>query len=287
MTKLAIGADLAVQGPGGGVGVPRGGRGQRLRGPGWVRGELAEAGLPFVMALKPRHGTWAYGADADTPPDAARALAWDGPDDPGDWRPVVRTFRDGRTQTWYAADATLGWWGPDGFSPRPCGGGRRRTRAPCPGQGDLVPTPPTCPGPAARAGADSPHPAAGLAEIVRIYGIRHWIEQGYKRSKTSWAGPTSRSAPTPRCTGIRPWSTARSASAGPPGSLISRRSATVGRRGRTRPRREGGRARPYRRRRRPGPGRCGRYAPGFPLGSRCSASGRHGAKRPRRRSCKP
>ncbi len=49
------------------------------------RGELAEAGLPFVMALKPRRGTWAYGADAHTPVDAARALAWDGPEDPGDW----------------------------------------------------------------------------------------------------------------------------------------------------------------------------------------------------------
>jgi hypothetical protein len=24
--------------------------------------------------------------------------------------------------------------------------------------------------------ADSPHPAADLAEIVRLYGIRHWIE---------------------------------------------------------------------------------------------------------------
>ena len=31
------------------------------------RGELAKARLPFVMALKPRHGTWAYGADAYTP----------------------------------------------------------------------------------------------------------------------------------------------------------------------------------------------------------------------------
>src|SRR5262249_40658146 len=31
------------------------------------RAELAEAGLPFVMALKPRRGTWAYGADAHTP----------------------------------------------------------------------------------------------------------------------------------------------------------------------------------------------------------------------------
>ena len=65
--------------------------------------------LPCPAAPGPR-------ADANTPADAARALAWNGPDDPGDWRPVVRTFRDGRTQTWYAADATLGWWGPDGFT---------------------------------------------------------------------------------------------------------------------------------------------------------------------------
>jgi len=42
------------------------------------------------------------------------ALAWDGPEDPGDWQAVTRTFRDGHTQTWWAADARLGWWGPDG-----------------------------------------------------------------------------------------------------------------------------------------------------------------------------
>ena len=79
------------------------------------RAELAEAGLPFVMALqaaprdlglRPRTRTRRW-----TP---ARALAWDGPEDPGDWTPVTRTFRDGHTETWWAADATLGWWGPDG-----------------------------------------------------------------------------------------------------------------------------------------------------------------------------
>ena len=43
-----------------------------------------------------------------------RALTWDGPDDPGDWQAVTRTFRGGRTETWLAADASLGWWGPDG-----------------------------------------------------------------------------------------------------------------------------------------------------------------------------
>ena len=66
------------------------------------------------MALKPRHGTWAYGPDAHTPADAARVLAWGRPENPGDWQPVTRAFRDGHTEAWWAADATLGWWGPDG-----------------------------------------------------------------------------------------------------------------------------------------------------------------------------
>ena len=36
---------------------------------------------------------------------------------------------------------------------------------------------------------DSPHPAAALAEIVRIYAIRNWIEHGYKQVKDElgWA----------------------------------------------------------------------------------------------------
>ena len=40
------------------------------------RRDLHAAGLPFVMALKPSHGTWAYGKDAYTPVHAARALTW-------------------------------------------------------------------------------------------------------------------------------------------------------------------------------------------------------------------
>jgi hypothetical protein len=55
----------------------------------------------------------------------------------------------------------------------------------------------------------------------------------------------------------------------------------------TRRRREGAPTPPRQRRHRPGRGHCARYAPGFPPGSRCSAGGRHGPRRPRPRSCKP
>jgi SRSO17 transposase len=107
-TKLAIAADLAIQARAAGFAFRAVGADSAYGDQDGFRGELAGAGLPFVMALKPRHGTWAYGADAYTPAVAARALAWDGPDNPGDWREVTRTFRDGHTGTWYAADARLG-----------------------------------------------------------------------------------------------------------------------------------------------------------------------------------
>ena len=113
-TKLAIGAELAVRARAAGFCFRAVVADSAYGDQDGFRGELADAGLPFVMALKPRRGTWAYGPDAHTPVDAARDLAWDGPGGPGDWRPVTRAFRDGHAETWWAADATLGWWGPDG-----------------------------------------------------------------------------------------------------------------------------------------------------------------------------
>src|SRR3954452_19984073 len=113
-TKLQIGADLAVRAEAAGFPFRAVAADSAYGDQDGFRGELAEAGLPFVMALKPRRGTWAYGPDAHTPVDAARALTWHGPDDSGDWQAVTRVFRGGRTETWFAADASLGWWGPDG-----------------------------------------------------------------------------------------------------------------------------------------------------------------------------
>jgi len=184
-TKLAIGADLAVRARAAGFTFCAVVADSAYGDQDGFRAELAEAGLPFVMALRPHRGTWARAADAHTPVEAARALAWGGPGDPGDWHPVTRTFRDGHAETWRAADASLGGWGPDGV--------RRLVVA--------TADPGTLPGKAtwylvtnlARPGGprekDSPWPAASLAEIVRLYGIRHWIEQSYKQVKDElgWA----------------------------------------------------------------------------------------------------
>ena len=82
-TKLAIGADLAVRARDAGFTFRAVAADSAYGDQDGFRGELAQAGLPFVMALKPRHGTWAYGPDAHTPADAARVLAWGGPEDPG------------------------------------------------------------------------------------------------------------------------------------------------------------------------------------------------------------
>ena len=282
-TKLAIGADLAVRAREAGFAFRAVAADSAYGDQDGFRGELAEAGLPFVMALKPRRGTWAYGPDAHTPVDAARALAWDGPDDPGDWQPVTRTFRDGHTETWWAADATLGWWGPDGVRrlvvatadpgtlpdkatwylvtnlPRP--GGPREAGQPAPGRR---------PG---RDRADLRHPALDRAELQAGQG-----RAGLGRLP----GPLRHRDPPPPG----------------PGQLrvqlllgrLVRRSAAAARHAAPRPGPGGGErgaARRRRRRRRPGPGRSAPCAPGFPPGSRCSAGGPHGPRRPRPRSCKP
>ena len=141
---------------------------------------LTAANAPFVLALKPRKGSWAPAEAAHTPMEAAGELGWRGPRKPGGWRRVQRRFRDGHTEAWWAAEATLGGWGPD-----------RRLRL-------VVATT----DPARLPGHSSwylltnlPRPASGraqqanLAEVVRLYGLRNWVEQGYKQVKgeLGWA----------------------------------------------------------------------------------------------------
>jgi hypothetical protein len=147
--------------------------------PGFTEALLA-AKVPFVLALKPRKGTWAPADAAHTPTEAAGELDWQGPRKPGRWRRIQRRFRDGHTETWWAADAQLGGWGPD-----------RRLRlvvattdpAKLPGHSSWYLLT-NLPRPATRRAQQ-----ADLTDIVRLYGLRNWVEQGYKQVKgeLGWA----------------------------------------------------------------------------------------------------
>jgi SRSO17 transposase len=148
---------------------------------------LGQAKVAYVLAVKPRKGTWAPAEAAHTPVEAAGQLAWTSPEQPGDWTPVTRRFRDGHTETWWAADATLAaaGWGPD-----------RRIRL------VVATTDPArlpklstwylatnLPRPGGRRASAAAFAPAGLAEVVRLYSLRNWVEQGYKQVKheLGWA----------------------------------------------------------------------------------------------------
>src|SRR5512132_3466873 len=141
---------------------------------------LVAAKVPFVLALKPRKGTWAPAEQAHTPVEAAGELGWRSPNRPGQRRRIQRRFRDGHTETWWAADAQLGGFGPD-----------RRLRlvvastdpARLPGHSSWYLLT-NLPRPAGRRAQP-----ADLAEVVRLSGLRNWVEQGYKQVKgeLGWA----------------------------------------------------------------------------------------------------
>src|SRR6266536_367166 len=212
-TKLAIGADLAVRARKAGFAFRAVVADSAYGDQDGFRGELAEAGLPFVMALRPRRGTW------------TRAAPW-----PGTGRMIP-----GTGARWCARSAT-GMPRPGGRPMPPSAGGGRTasgawswpppTRAPCqirpPGTWS-----PTCPGRAARARRAACIPPPAWPRSCACTRSATGSSKVTSRSRTSWAGPTSRSAPMSRSAATRCWSTARSASAGQPGSLITRRSTAT------------------------------------------------------------
>jgi SRSO17 transposase len=137
--------------------------------PGFTVG-LQQRGVPYVVALKPSHSWWAPVEAVGAVWEVAAQGGWAGPESPGEWMPVERGFRDGHTTTWWVLEGEAGPYGPE------------RTRR-------LViatPDPATLPEPATWYLATTlPLAEADLTEVVRLYGLRNWVEQQYKQVKHS------------------------------------------------------------------------------------------------------
>src|SRR5215210_4374312 len=75
---------------------------------------LSELEVGYVMTLKPSHAWWHPVGEIGSPYEAAVAAgqSWEGERHPGDWVKVMRHFRDGHEEVWWALEVDVGPYGP-------------------------------------------------------------------------------------------------------------------------------------------------------------------------------
>ncbi len=146
---------------------------------------LEEKRIPYVLALKPSYAWYRPITESGTVEEIARVAPWEGPDDPGEWVKLSRTFRDGHTEEWWALEAEC----------RPLGKEKRRRLVVATTDPAELPERTTwylltnMPAPGSSRATESELIPAEVAEVVRLYSLRSWIEQSYKQVKNSlgWA----------------------------------------------------------------------------------------------------
>jgi hypothetical protein len=144
-----------------------------------VKGGLRELGVGYVLALKPSHAWWHPEGEIGSFQEAAQAARWKSAERPGKWVKVTRTFRNGSSQDWWALEVVTGPYGP-----------HKQERVVI-ATTDPVTLPDlttfylvtNLPAPGTPRAADSDLAAASLEEVVRLYGLRMWVEQSYKHVK--------------------------------------------------------------------------------------------------------
>jgi SRSO17 transposase len=139
----------------------------------------------FVVALKPSHAWWRPIDEVGSLQEVAAATPWHGPEHPGAWVRVVRHFRDGHTEDWWALDVIARPYGPD-KSRRAIVATTNPRHLPDLTTWYLLTN---LPAPGSERAVTSPCAPASLTEIVRLYGLRMWVEQSYKQVKQAlgWA----------------------------------------------------------------------------------------------------
>ena len=130
------------------------------------------------MALKPSHAWWHPKRAIGSLQEAARAGGWKHPQHPGKWVKVLRTFCQGNTENWWALEVVTGPYGPE-----------KPERVVIATTDPLtLPELSTCylvtnlPAPGTSREKEE-QVAATLEEVVRLYGLRMWVEQSYKQVK--------------------------------------------------------------------------------------------------------
>jgi hypothetical protein len=142
---------------------------------------LNKLGVGYVLALKPSHAWWHKVGEIGSPYEAAVVAgeAWEDERHPGDWVKVMRRFKDGHEQQWWALEVDVGPYGPQ----------RDRRSVVATTDPKELPDKATwylatnLPHPDSKGATDSELEAANLAEIIRLYGLRMWVEQSYKQIK--------------------------------------------------------------------------------------------------------
>jgi hypothetical protein len=138
-------------------------------------------GVGYVLALKPSHAWWHKIGEIGSPWEIAVAAGetWEDEGRPGEWAKVVRSFRDGHEQEWWALEVDVGPYGPQ----------RARRAVVATTDPKRLPEKATwylatnLPHPGSKGATESKLEAADLSEIVRLYGLRMWVEQSYKQVK--------------------------------------------------------------------------------------------------------
>ncbi len=144
-----------------------------------VKQGLRALGVGYVLALKPSHSWWHPIRAIGSLQEAARAGRWKSAQRPGKWVKVTRTFRDGSKEDWWALEVVTGPYGPDK-----------------PERVVIATTDPltlpdlttfylvtNLPAPGSQRAQASSLAVASLEEVVRLYGLRMWVEQSYKQVK--------------------------------------------------------------------------------------------------------
>jgi SRSO17 transposase len=150
---------------------------------GFVEG-LEQLELGYVLALNPSHAWWHPEGEIGSVEEVAWSEPWH-PDAPGAWQKIIRRFRDGHQEAWWVLEGRAGPYGPahtqrlvivttDPASLPELNTWYLLTNLPAPQQ---VQT------------RNRSLPSASLVEVVRLYGLRVWVEQSYKQVKNSlgWA----------------------------------------------------------------------------------------------------